>query len=150
MKLLKEYQDLDDTLLLLKQQVADSLPYAEKIIPEFDHPEDLFDWMKSQVTYIADPKGIELLQSVKTFVKGTRTGTPYGGDCDCFTIFALAGLIVNDFLPCSVILVGREADVPVHIYAGVGDDAVPFDLTNDEYGYEREEYSYKQVLEFNL
>lgn len=150
MILLKEYDSLEDTLLLLKQQVADSLHYARKIIPEFDDAEDLFYWMKERVVYVEDPKGIELLQSFKTFVKGSRTGVPWSGDCDCFTIAALSGLIVNDLVPCQVILVGRNSESPVHIYAGVGDDAVPFDLTNEEFGYERDEYRFKQVLPFSL
>ncbi len=150
MILLKKYESLEDALLLLKKQVADSIPYAEENIPEFDDPEELFDWMKDRVTFINDPKGRELFQSMETFVEGSRMGVPWGGDCDCFTISALAALIVNSFAPVWVILVGREPDEAVHIYAGVGDDAVPFDLTNDEFGYERDEYSYKQVLPFNL
>lgn len=151
MKLVTPYISLEDTLLGLKRQVADSVSYAKDHIPSFNTPEELFYWLRSRVKYTSDPKGIELLQSARTLITGSRLGTPWAGDCDCFTILSLASLIANHFVPVYVILVGRQPNNAVHIYAGVEDGGiVPFDLTNDEYGYERTNYTYQQILPFNL
>lgn len=145
------YVNLSRTLLLLKDQVIDSLPYVEKNIPKFSNPEELFYWLKKRTTYVDDPAGVELLQHVETLMTGSRLGIPGGGDCDCFTIASLAALHVNGFSPTYVILVGRRKSQAVHIYAGVEDDGiVPFDLTNDEYGFERDEYKFQQILPFNI
>jgi len=152
MILLRQYIDLEDTLIHLKLQVEDSLPYAEKVIPKVGNPEELYYWLRQKVTYLDDPKTRELLMELKTFATGSRTGVPWGGDCDDFTIASLSGLIVNGFDPVYAILVGRKKHTAVHIYAGVEEDGeiVPFDLTNDEYGYERLDYKYQQILPFNI
>jgi len=152
MILTKKYESLEDTLLHLKMQVIDSLPFAQQIVPQFNSPEQLYDWMKKRRTYVKDPDGIELLQHMETFVTGSRLGIPWGGDCDCLTIAALAALEVSGLSPTYVILVGRKRDIPVHIYAGVEDNGeiVPFDLTNEYYGEERNTYKYQQILEFGL
>lgn len=151
MKLVKDYHSLSDTLLALKRQVADSMSYAKKNIPSFSTPEELYYWMRGKVQYTSDPDGVELLQSLPTLVSGSRMGAPWAGDCDCFTIASLSALLANGFSPVYVILVGRRPDNAVHIYAGVEDGGiVPFDLTNDEYGYERTNYTYQQILPFKL
>ncbi|SRR6266436_5652035 len=151
MKLLTDYHSLEDTLLGLKQQVIDSMAFAKKNIPVFNSPEELYYWMRERTKYVKDPPGTELLQSLPTLVAGSRLGVPWGGDCDCFTIASLSALIANGFAPVYVILVGRQADAPVHIYAGVEDGGiVPFDLTNEDYGYERTNYPYQQILPFRI
>jgi hypothetical protein len=152
MKLTKDYHSLEETLLCLKEQVVDSIPYAQQHIPKFNSPEEVYNWLKSRTTYVNDPHGIELLQSLPTLLSGSRLGVPGGGDCDCFTIAALAALAANGFTETYVILVGRSANVPVHIYAGVEEDGeiVPFDLTNEFYGEERTNYKYQQILPFTV
>lgn len=146
----RDYISLEDCLLHLKIQVVESLAYVRKEFPAFTDADTMFAWLKERVTYLDDPEGVELLQMVPTLVAGTRTGKPWAGDCDCFTILSLSCLIVNGFTPY-VILTGRKKDVPVHIYAGVEDSTgiVPFDLTNDEYGIERK-YKYQQILPFKI
>ena len=152
MILLRDYIDLEDTLIHMKYQVQDSIAYARKIIPKFNTPEELYYWLREKVQYMNDPKDRELLMSLQTFCDGTRTGTAWGGDCDDFTIASLSALHVNNFLPAYLILVGRKNIAPTHVYAGVKDGRgiVPFDLTNEDYGYERRNYKYQQILPFSL
>jgi len=132
--------------------------FARNNVPRFNSPGELFSWLKKRVTYLSDPSDksdrepIELLMTMQTIMSGSRTLIPGAGDCDDFTIVSLASLLASGFRDVYVILVGRNKTYPVHIYAAVNDGGVitPFDLTNRNYGDERNNYSYKQVLKFNL
>jgi len=153
----REYDDLADTLIHLKRQVKDSLAYARSVLPAFDSPEELFSYLKARVIYLSDPlhtdkEPIELLMTMQTMMKGTRTGKPGAGDCDDFTITSLASLKVSGFNDLYVILVGRKKSNPVHIYAGVkwNGKLCAFDLTNSRFDYERVNYKYKQPLKCNI
>jgi hypothetical protein len=147
-----QYQNLEHTLLAIKQQVIDSLPYAEQNCTGFNTPAQLFDWMRSWTKYVGDPKGRELLQSLPTLIERNKHGTVGAGDCDCFTIAGLACLLANGFNDVYVILAGRNTFTPRHIYAGVkwNGKVRPFDLTNSYFDVERKNYSYKQVLPFRI
>jgi hypothetical protein len=147
----QDYVDLEHALLHMKHQVRDSLEDAKRLIPKFSEPEELYYWLRKKVTYVKDPDDRELFMTLGTFASGTRTGVPWGGDCDDFTIAAMSAFYANDFLPAYVILVGRSSGGPTHVYAGVDDGGiVPFDLTNEDYGYERRTYKYQQILPFTL
>jgi len=150
MKLTKPYDSLEDTLLMLKKQVRDSVPFAAKVLPAGRMtPEAIFRWLKSRVIYCNDPDGVELLQSMPTLLSyNNRHGVPGCGDCDCFTISALACLIAKGYGDSvGIYLVGRSKQAPVHIYAAIFHK--PFDLTNNNLGQERG-YPYKQYLDFRL
>lgn len=111
------YQNLTHTLLCLKIQVQDSMPYVKNYIPDYiETPRQLFYYLRSQTQYKKDPKGTELLQMVPTLMD--RGGK---GDCDCFTILALACQHYLNFLPHYVALVGNNSFTPSHIYTEVYD-----------------------------
>lgn len=157
MILFREYDDLTDTLLHIKIQIQDSIQYAMDNVPRMDTPAELFSWLKKRTTYLSDPthkdgEPIELLMTMQTMMSGSRTGIPGAGDCDDFTITSLACLIAQGFTDVYVILVGRKYSHPVHIYAAVKDEGtiIPFDLTNQQYGVERNNYKYKQTLKFGI
>lgn len=112
-------------------------------------PREIFDFLRGEVVYTSDPEGIELLQSMQTlFGTGNKHGIYGAGDCDCFTIAALASLIAKGYAPgLKIVLVGRSKVAPVHIYCSVF--GVPFDLTNNKIGKERP-YPYQQSLDFRF
>ncbi len=143
------YKNLKHTLLSLKIQVEDSLPYISKYIPKhIASPEELFYFLKDLTTYKKDPKNVELLQTVQTLMK--RGGK---GDCDCFTILVLTACHYLGFKPQQVILVGKTKYSPSHIYSMVYDESkkkmVSMDLTNPNFDTERP-YNYRQTLPFMM
>jgi hypothetical protein len=149
------YKSLKHTLLQLKKQVEDSLPHVGKYVPsDIETPEELFYFLRENVKYKKDPKGIELLQTVQTLMsKNNYHGKPGAGDCDCFTILVLASNIHLDFGPQQVALVGKSKISPSHIYSLVYDEEknkmCAMDLTNPYYCMERS-YPYKQTLNFMI
>jgi len=149
MKLKKEYIDINDTLHHIKVQTIDSINFANIVCPDFEHPEDLFYWLKENTTYKNDPRDIELLQTMQTLFNKNYHGIPGAGDCDCFTITAGAC-----FIRCGwnydIVLVGRDKRNPVHIYTLVYFKNKPyvFDLTNPKFNTERP-YKYIQEIPVN-
>jgi transglutaminase-like putative cysteine protease len=149
MILLKKYESLEDVLLHIKIQILESLDFAEKFIPTFNNPRELFYWLHDRVTYLSDPTTIELIMTMQTMMDGTRTGIPGAGDCDDFTITAMACLYVAGFTENQIVLAGRKKNLPVHIYCRTyfNGDWYVFDLTNDQFDYQRS-YKYIQHLDF--
>lgn len=151
MILLKEYEDLNDVLLHIKIQIQESIDFARQYCPDVSDPRELFYWLHDRVKYMSDPVTIELIMTMETMMNGTRTGVPGGGDCDDFTITGVASLIACGFEDVQIVLAGRRKDNPVHIYCRVkyGGDWYAFDLTNEQFDYERN-YKYIQNLDFVL
>jgi hypothetical protein len=148
-----KYPGLIGVLKGLKQQVRDSYNFANGFIPYWvETPEQLFEFLKNVTTYKKDPEGNEVLQKMETlFGPNNYHGLSGRGDCDCFTIAALASFHALGFKNPVVILAGKTNQAPGHIYAGIQispTQYLPFDLTNDTLGYERY-YKYKQVLPFS-
>lgn len=152
MILLKEYQDLNDVLIHLKIQVMHSIEYAQKTIPEFNNPRQLFYWLKERVIYVDDPSTIELLLTMETLFNGSRTGVIGGGDCDDFTITGLACLIASGFTKNNIVLVGKNSSTPLHIYIQTEFKGVKywFDLTNEHFDNQRTTYKFQQILKFKI
>lgn len=146
MQLREQYRDINHTLKMLIVQVYDSIPYAAEQCPRMN-PEQIFNWLKLQTVFRNDPPGVELLQSYPTLMENNQHGIPGAGDCDCFTIAAIACLKVNGYDDIAIVLRGRNTETPVHIYPAVlnGKKWQPFDLTEKFYGSERK-YPYKQIL----
>jgi len=142
-----KYKDIDHTLKQLRRQVVDSYDFAYQTCPEFDNPEDLFYWLKTQVIYKNDPPGVEYLQTMETLYSNDKYNRAGEGDCDCFVITTLACLKVSGWDDVFIILAGRHKDRPSHIYSGVGvnGDVRYLDLTNPYYDMERK-YKFKQIL----
>ena len=147
MQLREQYTDINRTMEMLMCQVYESIPFAAKVCPAMESPEQIFRWLKNQLIYRNDPPGIELLQAYHTMMENNYHGISGAGDCDCFTIAAISCLKVNGFDDVAIILRGRNTETPVHIYPAVWDGKgwVAFDLTNTFYGQERP-YTYKQIL----
>lgn len=145
----KRYTSLNECLNYLRLQIEESLNYADKVTPNFQHPADFFHWLKPQLIYRKDPKNTELLQSMKTLLKNNFYGTPGAGDCDCFTITAAACCMVNNWRTY-IILAGRNKYAPVHIWSGVTIDGKDFnlDFTNKIPNFTRP-YPYKQKIYIN-
>lgn len=145
------YKDLSDSLRKFRIQVSESIPYALEHFPPLDTPEKIFNYLKLRTTYKNDPAGRELFQSLETLLDHNKHGIPGAGDCDCFTIAALATLIANGFTDVGIVLAGRNPFCAKHIYAYVVDKGQRhvFDLTNKVYDYERF-YPYKQSIPYKL
>lgn len=146
-----KYKNLNHALRLFKTQVTESIPYALEELPRFETPEEAFKYLRKKVTYKRDPKGVELFQTMPTLFENNFHGITGAGDCDCFTIAALATLIANGFTNCGIVLVGRNPLTPVHIYAYVDYNGKRnyFDLTNRTYDYERS-YPFRQEIPYKL
>ena len=138
-----KHPGLSRTLQYIKQQAQESIPFMESFIPDhIDTPEALFYFLKPQITYKEDPPGIEYIQSAETLINWGY------GDCDCFTVLALAGLTVIGCPVIYTVIVGRNRMRPRHIYTAIklNGERIPFDLTNSLYGFERPTYQYYQDL----
>lgn len=143
------YESLTKTLLALKIQVIDSLPYVHEYIPDGNYtPESLFNFLKPNLKYQNDPKGIEYIQTMQTLMDANGRG-----DCDCFTVTALAACSYLDYKPLYVTIVGNTAMQPTHIYAELYDpykkQICAMDFTNPIYNMQRP-YKFKQRLLFKL
>ncbi len=133
----------------MRLQIIESANFVIRNLPTFDSPEEIFYYLKKHTQYVSDPKGIELFQGTKTLFFENYHDTPGAGDCDCFTITALAFLLASNFNNCGAVLVGRSRKTAVHIYAYVIIDGniQYLDLTNKVFNFERS-YPYKQLIPF--
>jgi len=149
MQVIMPYRNLTHTLGMLKLQVIDSMKDVPQFVPDYiQTPSQLFYHFKSLVTYKKDPIGKEYIQQV-----GTLMDNAGFGDCDCFSVLALAGQAYCNFTPHYVNLAGNRKGAPSHIYTSCFDEeknrVCVFDLTNARYDYERS-YKFKQSLLFRL
>lgn len=142
MVLKEKYTTLQRTLDGMQVQIQDSLSYARNFVPRGETPRSLFTLLKQHTTYRHDPPGVELLQSMPTLMHNNFYGIPGAGDCDCFTITAVACCVVEN-IPVRIVIVGNTANTPTHVYCEVLDGGryVAFDLVNEFYG-ETKKYKY--------
>jgi hypothetical protein len=140
------YKSLDDTLKQMSRQVAYSLDYADKFLPRDTTPLEIWSILKPNLTYKNDPPGIELLQSFPSLMEDNYWGTTGMGDCDCFTIAAMACAYSRN-IPVRAVVVGNDKTAPSHIYCQMWDGSrwVDFDLVNSDYGFTKP-YKHKQIL----
>lgn len=140
------YKDLNHTLRMMKVQIIDSIPFANRVCPDLRDPRELDAWLRPHLQFKNDPKGVEYLQTMQTLFK--RKGR---GDCDCFVITTLACAIVNGWDDLYIDLVGYDKRAPVHIYTDItwnGKRCI-LDFTNPRYDQERKSgkfgpYKYRQ------
>jgi hypothetical protein len=128
----------------------DSLPFANRYVPRFDNPKQLFDWLRPQLTYKNDPTGVELFQTMQRMMTHQNFhGLAGTGDCDCYTITSLAASIVNGWYDIGIKLVGRQPGKAVHIYQWIDWNGKRYymDFTNDTFNHERH-YPLFQELKF--
>jgi hypothetical protein len=146
MKMKVPYQNIAHTIDMMQRQIEESLDYAEDFTPRNTTPKELFWIMRNNLTYKNDPPGVELLQSFPSMMEDNFHGKPGAGDCDCFTIAAVACCKAAG-IPCRIVIVGNSAIAPSHVYAEVLDNGqwMPFDLVNAYYG-ETKDYNYKKII----
>jgi hypothetical protein len=142
----EKYKGINQTLLAIREQIVDSYDYCSQNLTART-PEGLFNLIKANVVYRNDPKGIELLQTSQTMFENNYHGIRGAGDCDCFTITALAALMVNGFTDNEIVLAGRTNREPSHIYCRTfwNNEWKVLDLTEPFYNQERK-YKYKQTI----
>jgi hypothetical protein len=119
---------------MMKVQVIDSIPFANRVCPDLRDPRELDAWLRPQLKFKNDPKGVEYLQTMQTLFKQRGQG-----DCDCFVITTLACAIVNGWDDLHINLVGYDKKAPVHIYTDItwnGKRCI-LDFTNPRYDQER-------------
>lgn len=150
-----KYRTLEQVLTYLKIQVIESLPAAAELDIQ-GTPEQIFNTLKGELIYRRDPPGKELLQELGTLLNWNgrnKHGLPGAGDCDCFTIAALAVLYNAGYNNLFITLAGRNKTTPVHIFAGVycvsQNKYYSFDLTEKKIGNTRP-YPYYQTLQIKL
>jgi hypothetical protein len=134
---------------MIKAQALEGVGYMKRKLPGQMDREELFDYLKNNITYKHDPRGIELVHTPKSFFEDNYHGESGAGDCDDFTTVGIAALKAQG-VPDSkinIVLTGRTRVVPRHIYLSV--DGQTFDLTNDRIGEERK-YPYKQEIPLPL
>jgi len=156
MQSIHKYRSLEQVLTALKDQVIDSLPAAQSLGIR-GTPEEIFYKLKEITTYYEDPDGNELLQETATLLNlngRNYHGMAGYGDCDCFTITALAVLYCAGYRNLFVTIVGRSSSQPpVHIFPCVflanRSRLYTFDLTQDKFNTARK-YPYYQRLKFSI
>jgi hypothetical protein len=140
------YKNLQNTVDMIGLQVKNSIKFADQWLPQYlEGPAELFWILKNNTAYVADPPGIELLQSMPSLFNDNYWGIPGAGDCDCFTIATIASCVARN-IPVRMVLVGNGKQ-PSHVYAEVQDKGtwIPFDLVAPMYG-ETKPYAKKQLL----
>ena len=149
MVLKEKYTTLQRTLDMMQLQIEDSLSFARNFVPRGETPRSLFALLKQHTTYRHDPPGVELLQSMPTLMHNNFYGIPGAGDCDCFTITAVACCKVEK-IPVRIVVVGNTAKNPTHVYAEVLDGGrwTAFDLCSPFYG-ETKKYRYLSRIKVN-
>jgi len=143
------YKNLAHTLKMMARQVAESVEFADRFLPYHTTPQEIWSILKDNLIYRNDPPGVELLQSFPSLMNDNYWGTPGAGDCDCFTIAALACAAARD-IPARVVIVGNNAEAPTHIYCQylVNGRYIDFDLVSSDYGTTKP-YKYRQTLKLH-
>lgn len=140
------YKNIAHTIKMMGKQIEESIDYAYDFCGADCTPKELFWILRQNTTYKNDPPGVELLQTMPSLFDDNYWGIPGAGDCDCFTITAVACCKALD-IPCRIVIVGNSAAAPSHVYAEVLDNGkwTPFDLVNPYYG-QTKPYAYKKII----
>jgi len=148
-ELKEKYTTLQRTLDCMQLQIEESLSFARNFVPRGETPRSLFTLLKQHTTYRLDPPGVELLQSMPTLMHNNFYGISGAGDCDCFTITAVACCKVEK-IPVRIVVVGNTAKNPTHVYCEVMDGGrwVAFDLCSPFYG-DTKKYRYLSRIKVN-
>ena len=140
------YKNIGHTIEMLQKQIENSLDFAHEFAPGEQDPKHLFHLLKNNTTYKNDPPGVELLQSFPSLINDNYWGIPGAGDCDCFTIAAVACCVENN-IPVRIVIVGNSSIAPSHIYCEViyKGQWTAFDLVNNYFG-ETKKYKYEKII----
>ena len=145
------YKNLSDTLLRLKDQVIESIPFCYQLTSGINSPEQLYENLKFITSYKSDPKNVELIQTAETLINNNWHGVSGQGDCDCLTVLSLACLYCINENNLFLILAGNSIYAPTHVYSGFikNGSFFDFDLTNDTFNKTRK-YKFNQFLKFKI
>jgi hypothetical protein len=133
-----EYITLEDVLFQVCAQAQKGIPYMGRKIPSYiSTAQQLFIYLSGCTSYRDDPPGAELIQSPESLFKKNYWGVPGMGDCDCFTVLAIASALAIGFQikDLEIVLAGNTRNTPKHIYLTI--QGKPFDLTNGSFNTER-------------
>lgn len=112
-----KYSDITEAMQAWMVQVVDSIPFAERFLPNLSTPYELWNMLRPLLTFKHDPKNTELFQMFPTLINNNYHGISGAGDCDCFVIATLASYYAMRWkFPARVVLAGRNKRTPVHIY----------------------------------
>lgn len=145
--LITSYTDINATMRGIRTQVIDSLDFCVNEMPRFSDPGQMFNVLKTMITYKNDPPGIELLQTVPTLFNNNYHGIPGAGDCDCFSILWLSMCIAQGWNDQQIVLAGRSKLSPVHIWTRLKHNGKWYDcdLTQPYFNTKRK-YKFTQFL----
>ena len=143
------YKSLRHTIDMMSRQVADSIEFANDFLPARTTCQEIWYILKDNLSYRNDPPGIELLQSFPSLMEDNYWGIPGAGDCDCFTIAALACARARG-IPARAVIVGNSSQAPTHIYCQLFDGSkfIDFDLVSSSYGTTKA-YKNKQIIKLH-
>ena len=130
----------------IRTQVIDSIPYCYNNLPEFENPRQLFKYLKERTRFKHDKPNEETLQTAQTLFDNNVHGLSGAGDCDCFTITAVACCKVEK-IPVRIVVVGNTPKNPTHVYCEVLDNGrwTAFDLCSPFYG-DTKKYRYLSII----
>ena len=151
MKYVIKYPGLQNSLYHFKIQVLQSIDYMNKVLPDsVQTPENIYNWLKLRTTYVHDGDN-EIFQTAQTLFENNIHGLSGAGDCDCFSIAALAALSSRGYKNIGIVLVGRTPKNAVHIYVYCKTEGKTqiLDLTNKNFNFERY-YPFKQFIPFKV
>jgi hypothetical protein len=145
-----KYKDINQVMKAIELQIIDSLQFAADFMPKCKDPKELYYILDSNLTYINDPAGIELIQSFKTLIDDNYHGISGGGDCDCFVVACTASMIAQGWKNIYIVLAGNSTEAPSHIYNAIywNNKKIILDLTENIYNSERN-YKFVQYLKIN-
>lgn len=133
-----EYKSLLDVLIQICAQAKKGIFFMGRKIPShITTSQQLFIYLSGCTSYRDDPPGAELIQSPESLFTKNYWGLPGMGDCDCFTVLAIASALAIGFQikDLEIVLAGNTRNTPKHIYLTI--KGKPFDLTNAFFNTER-------------
>jgi len=147
------YEGLAPTLLALRHQAAESVPFLAQWLPRHGAKQNatplgrLFSILRQSIRYTEEDG--ELIMTAQTLLSPTLNvnGGAGMGDCDDFTVLALASAYAQGYRDLDLVIAGNYADAPSHVYCRI--EGVIFDLTRDKIGQTRK-YRFVQSLPFRL
>lgn len=140
---LGNYKSLADTINMVIAQAVVSVPYCQQIWGTNNSIYDIWQIGKNNLIYVNDHPDIEQIQSVGTLFENNIHGKPGAGDCDCFTVFALAMCLASGHDFNKIVLQGNKKSHPTHIL--LKSNKVYLDFTNENIN-EIRPYNFKQEI----
>lgn len=144
---IQSHPGLAGVLRAVKWQIERSKSFAYDYLPAHKlDPQSLYYFLKNRTSFIDDPQGVELIQSMPSLFLQNAHGVPGAGDCDCLTVTMGASILVSGYQG-QIVIAGNKKNYPSHIYPVCIDRGASYimDLT-ESFNRERP-YKYYQNFE---